>query len=87
MTVTIELTPELEDFVQRSIATGRYGTLDDAVADGLRLLRYREEQRAELNRSLDEARAEAERDGTFTIDEVMDEIDKMIEEEERGRAA
>ena len=87
MSVTVELTPELADFVERCLATGRYGSLDDAVAEGLRLLRHREEQRAEFNRSLDEARAGAERDGIFTIDEVMDEIDKIIEEEERGRAA
>jgi len=87
MKVAIELTPEQEELVRARAASRRYDSFDVVVSEALALLRRREDLRAEFNRSLQEARAEAGRDGAFTIEEVMDEIDRVIEEEERGRAA
>ena len=39
----ISLTPELENFVEESVASGRYGSASEMVVDGLRKLE--EEQR------------------------------------------
>ena len=47
----------------------------DVVAAGIRLLR---EQRAAFVRSLKEAKAEADRDGWLSLDEVMAEADAII---------
>jgi hypothetical protein len=50
------------------------------------LLRQQEAARAAFVTSLEEAEAEGERDGFFTIDEVMREMDELIEKAERRRA-
>lgn len=40
--MNVSLTPELEAFVERAVASGRYGTASEAVREGLRLLEERE---------------------------------------------
>lgn len=82
----VTLPPELERFAADAVAAGRYRDLAEVVAAGVRLLQQAEVEVAEFVASLDAARAEGERDGFVTIDELATELDAIIAEETRGRA-
>ena len=81
----VTLPPELERFADEVVASGRYRDLDEVVRTGLNLLRQAEAERDAFIASLEEARAEGERDGFLTIDEVMRDADALIEELARDR--
>ena len=87
MKVAIELTPEQDELVRMCVESGRYENAEAVVATALRVFAAVEVERAEFERSIIEASEEAERDGTFTIDEVMEEVEAIIAEAERERAA
>lgn len=83
MTRTVELTPELERFAQECIDAGRYNDVSDVVRSALALLLKYEEQRREFSESIAAAQAEADREGTFTLEEVLAEVDAVIEAAEK----
>jgi antitoxin ParD1/3/4 len=74
----VHLTPELERFAKECVASGRYNSVSEVVRAGLRLLQDAEERRSSFARMLDEVRAEAERDGYRTADDVLAEMDEII---------
>jgi antitoxin ParD1/3/4 len=74
----IILPPDLEQFVAEAVATGDYRDPADVVAAGVRLLREQRAARAAFLRSLEEAEAEADRDGWLSLDEVMADADAII---------
>jgi putative addiction module CopG family antidote len=82
----VTLPPELERFAAEAVAAGRYRDVSDALAAGLRLLQQAEEEVTAFVASLEAARAEAERDGFVTIDELAAELDAIIAEETRAQA-
>ncbi|MGV3722229.1 MAG: type II toxin-antitoxin system ParD family antitoxin [Actinomycetota bacterium] len=50
ITLNVSLTPELDQFIQARVGSGRYQTASEVVREGLRLLEEREERRhAALN--------------------------------------
>jgi antitoxin ParD1/3/4 len=53
--MNVSLTPELEQFVNQKVESGRYHTASEVVRDGLRLLLEREESH---QKKLDELRRE-----------------------------
>ncbi len=75
----IELSSDIEGFVQELVAAGRFADADEAVNYGLSLLRDQQAQKDAFMAMLKEAEAEAERDGYFTIEEVTAEIDEMLD--------
>jgi antitoxin ParD1/3/4 len=79
MSTNVHLTPELERFAKACVAGGRFNNVSEVVRAGLRMLQEAEERRAAFGRSLDEARAESERDGWVGADEVLAEMDAIIE--------
>jgi|UniRef100_B0T580 antitoxin ParD1/3/4 len=85
MTLEVQLPPALEKFAQDCIAEGRYDDVSDVVNSGLRLLQAQEERRRLLNASIDEAIAEADRDGYVTMEQVMAEMDAIIEAAEAAQ--
>ena len=87
MKVAIELTPEQEELVRACVASGRYADAETVLATALRSFAVVEEERAEFERSLIEAPEEADRDGTYAIEEVLEEARAIIEKVERERAA
>jgi putative addiction module CopG family antidote len=87
MKVAIELTPEAEELVRTCVASGRYENAEAVIATALRVFAAVEVERAEFERSIIEASEEADRAGTFTIEEVMEEVEAIIAEAERERAA
>lgn len=51
--MNVTLTPELEAFVERTVASGRYASQSEAIAAGLRLLEERESKLAALKRDIE----------------------------------
>lgn len=82
----ITLPPDLERIATDIVAQGRYADLDDVVRAGIGLLQRAEAERVAFIASLDEAMAEGDRDGFFTMDEVLAEMDGIIEDMARTRA-
>jgi antitoxin ParD1/3/4 len=76
----VTLPPELERFATEAVASGRYRDVADVVAAGVRLLQQSEAEVAEFVRSLEEAKAEADRDGWVSLDEMLAEMDQIIRE-------
>jgi antitoxin ParD1/3/4 len=70
MATNVSLTPELERFARECIAEGRYNNVSEVVRAALRMLQEWEQQREQFTASLDEALKEADREGTFTVEEV-----------------
>jgi antitoxin ParD1/3/4 len=70
MATNVSLTPELERFARECVAEGRYNNVSEVMRAALRLLQEWEQQRQQFTSMLDEAVAEAGRDGTFTVEEV-----------------
>jgi len=68
--LNVSLTPELEEFVQGRVATGRYQTASEVVREGLRLLEVQEREREAAYKALKKKlRRAAERsDASDTID-------------------
>jgi len=78
MTTNVSLPPALEKFARECVADGRYSNVSEVVRSALRLLQEYEEQRRQFAASIEEAQAEADRDGTFTLEEVLAEVDEVI---------
>src|SRR4051812_50053334 len=63
VSLNVSLTPELEQFVESRVASGRYQTASEVIREGLRLLEEREqtreaaleELRAQLRRAVEQA--------------------------------
>jgi antitoxin ParD1/3/4 len=66
----VTLPPDLERFAKDAVASGRYRDVSDVLAAAVSLLRRQEQARAELLASLVVAKAEADREGYLTGDEV-----------------
>ena len=81
ISMNVSLTPELQQFVQSRLASGRYQTASEVVREGLRLLEEREEARAtalneiraKIRRGIEQADQEELLDG----DTVFEEIGQM----------
>jgi antitoxin ParD1/3/4 len=74
----VTLPPELEQFAAEAVASGRFRDVDEIVRTGVDLLRRRETARAAFIKSLEDAQAEAERDGWHSLEDVMAEADEII---------
>jgi antitoxin ParD1/3/4 len=88
-TLNISLTPELEEFVDSRVSSGRYQSASEVVRQGLRLLQEQEMTReAQLDRlrsqidlGLDQARRGELLDG----EAVFDELERRASELDRSR--
>jgi antitoxin ParD1/3/4 len=81
----VSLTPELEGFAERCVASGRYGNVSEVMRAALRLLQEHEEKRAVFARMLEAAEREADETGWFEIDQVAEEMEGIIAEAEAKR--
>ncbi len=87
MGTNVHLTPELERFAREVVAEGRYNNVSEVVRDGLRLLQDAAERKKNFMKMVSEVRADVEKNGSLSIDEAMAEVDRIIEEAERGGKA
>jgi antitoxin ParD1/3/4 len=78
MGTNVHLTPELERFARECVEGGRYNNVSEVVRASLRLLQETEDRRREFNRMLRAAREESDRDGSFSIESVLSEMDEVI---------
>jgi len=79
MATNVSLTPELERFARECVAEGRYNNVSEVVRAALRMLQEWEQQREQFTAMLNEAVEEAGREGTFTVEEVLAELDGIID--------
>jgi len=79
MATNVHLTPELERFARESVEGGRFNNVSEVVRAGLRLLQEAEERRRQFLAMLRETEAEADREGTVTVDSVLAEADSIID--------
>jgi putative addiction module CopG family antidote len=82
---TEQLTPELERFIERALAEGRYSSRDDLMCDAVRLLHERFERLKELRESVQEAREQIARGEGIHLnsDEDLDRyFDELLDETE-----
>ena len=81
-TLNVSLTPELEEFVQDRVATGRYQTASEVVREGLRLLEFQERDRdaahAALKAKLEHAAAQADRGEFVDPEQVLKKIEARL---------
>jgi antitoxin ParD1/3/4 len=75
---SVTLPPDLEQFATEAVAAGRYRDVSEVVATGIGLVRRLEAERAAFVRTLEDAGAEADRDGWHSLDDVMAEADEII---------
>ena len=76
--LNVSLTPELEQFVESRVASGRYQTASEVIREGLRLLEEREqtreaaleELRAQLRRGVEQADRGELLDGDAVFEEI-----------------
>ena len=80
MSTNVSLTPELETFARSCVENGRFNNVSEVVRSALRLLQDNEEKRIKFNAMLDAVREEAEREGVYSIDQVVAEMDQIIDE-------
>lgn len=81
VSLNVSLTPELEQFVESRVASGRYQTASEVIREGLRLLEEREhtreaalkELRAQLRRGIEQA----DRGDLIDGDTVFEEIRQL----------
>lgn len=82
------LKPELEQFVEEQVATGRYGSRDEAVNAAVALLREQAEFRAYVQSAIAEADASLARgDYQDYTEEEMDALFEGIKAEGHARLA
>ncbi len=79
MATNVHLTPELERFARDCVSEGRYNNVSEVVRSALRLLQRQEEQRRYLLKRMREAEAEADRDGSFAVEQVLAEMDRIVD--------
>ena len=88
--LNVSLTPELEQFVQQRVSSGRYQTASEVVREGLRLLEQQERDReaafAELKAKLQRGATQAERGEVVDPDWVLKKIEKLAQQRRARRA-
>jgi len=81
----VRLTPDQEAFVRQGIASGRFHSEADAVAEALSLWEERERARAEILAAVDAAEASLARgEGRIITEQSMRELAEEVKR--RGRA-
>lgn len=83
--MNVKLSPDIEKFAEQCVAEGRFGGIGEVVDAAMQLLRDQEALRSAFVQSLEDARAEADRDGYFTIEEVVAEMKAAVDQVEAER--
>lgn len=83
--MNVSLTPELENFVDLKVKSGRYSSASEVVREGLRLLHQRDEireakleaLRSEIQKGIDDLEAGRVRDGSEVMADFKRRLLKM----------
>ena len=79
MSTNVSLTPALESFARTCVESGRFNNVSEVVYRAMRLLQGNEEKRAQFNAMLEATEEEADREGVYTIDQILSEMDEIID--------
>jgi len=79
MPTKIDLPPDLEAFTRACATSGRYSDASDVIRAALRRLQDADARRTAFVNMLDEAEAEAVRNGSYDLDDVLAEVDAVID--------
>jgi Arc/MetJ-type ribon-helix-helix transcriptional regulator len=79
------LPPELERYADQAVAAGRFRDRADILAGGLRLLQQCDTEVDAFAASLEEARAESNRDSWLAAHDVHAEMAALINEARRAK--
>jgi antitoxin ParD1/3/4 len=71
---TTDLGPQLERVISELVASGRYGSKDEVLREGVRLVKEREARLAALDASLEQGIADADAGAVKPISEVFDRL-------------
>ena len=88
----VQLTPELEEIVERRLKSGDYKSANDVVDHAIRLLQQMDEERAtcaeELRSRIDESLASLDRgegvDGETFMQKMLDDLDAQESRRKAG---
>jgi antitoxin ParD1/3/4 len=87
----VPIHPDLQDFVDRLVASGSYEDASEVVREGLELLKDQEEglerRRAELYARIDEGLADARAGRTVPAEEVFAKLRQILAEKQGERDA
>ncbi|HEY9279994.1 MAG TPA: type II toxin-antitoxin system ParD family antitoxin [Eoetvoesiella sp.] len=72
--ISADLGQQLESFVSRLVATGRYGSKSEVLREGVRLIQDREARLAALDASVARGLADADAGRTKPADDVFDRL-------------
>ena len=88
--MNVSLTPELEEFVNAKVQSGRYNSASEVVREALRLLEERDDARAarlaEFNRELGRRLASLDRRETVSPAEARVRLGRKSEQRRKTRA-
>jgi len=88
--MNVSLTPELEQFVQGKVESGRYNSASEVVREALRLLEDNEQARAvqlaEFNRELERRLASLDRGEVVDASQVRDRLKRKADSQRKQRA-
>lgn len=88
--MNVSLTPELEQFVQAKVQSGRYNSASEVVREALRLLEEHEQARAaqltEFNKELGRRLASLDRGESVPSSKVRARLQRKSEERRKRRA-
>ena len=88
--MNVSLTPDLEQFVQQKVETGRYTSASEVVREALRLLEEHEQARAAqiaaFNKELSRRLAALERGETVAASEIRSRLRRKSQHRRKQRA-
>lgn len=77
----ISIEGRLAEFVQQAVHGGRFGSVDDVVAEGLRLVQEQEARFAELRATIQAAIAEGGEGTAEDLDAELDAVEEALRRE------
>jgi antitoxin ParD1/3/4 len=80
LATNVHLSSELERFARECVEAGRYNNVSEVVRSALRMLQDAEERRRHFQAMLRETEDEAIRDGGFSLESVLAELDRIIDD-------
>lgn len=80
MPTSVALGSHFEAFIREQVAKGRYNNASEVVRDGLRMLEDRQQDRqAKLEALRADLQAAIDDPERFSVEDVFDEVDTMID--------
>ncbi len=83
--MTVEIPPELEQYVQEELARGEYRSQEELIADAVRVLRELKNRHERLRRDVETAIAQSERGESRPLDVAAIKVEGRRRLAERRR--